>query len=503
MITIKSFKNKYIDCCTFDEEYEVAKTLLKEGEIEIPPKVISILEFCTSNNLGFILSRNQHATSCLDAHKKRNRLGAVGIPLYEELKSYVGIGYDINGKDIIFAAHTRADTIFNLDAISNHLNLITSTVQMLPEEDLIAWYSLSYGIVNPLSLYIQSRGKIIQIFDVSLNMYFPSHTCTMMTNAGDHTWGIEFDPIELKTILTEMPLQTISRKNTEINDKKTLDIILPKTLGIITGNGPDTGMLLWKKIIDCISEILEDRFLGDISLPEVKVVSLPYMGLSMELCKRKSVTWEVLKQAVEYMAEQEVNILALPCHTTSYFADQIKQLFNSDNRQFISMPEVVINHITQNGLDNLAVLGIDSVCSLGALSPYAPLSDRNVLKLSQDSMNKFHIIGYEVKRNTDHYKTFRKFVSLVNEEINDDIENIVIALTELSILLDTQNSNNRKSKKHIVDGLQIYASYLANTLFDKKIESKHERNHSQNVYSFPNKFKPSYTSRGQVVAKAK
>src|SRR6185503_18488751 len=54
-----------------------------------PPKgVLRTLEFFASRGLWYILSNNLESRSCRDAVQKRYRLGHVGIPLEDELKSF-------------------------------------------------------------------------------------------------------------------------------------------------------------------------------------------------------------------------------------------------------------------------------------------------------------------------------------------------------------------------------------------------------------------------------
>lgn len=83
-----------IESFSLKTEIRKAESLLKSGEDEIPKNVLTIIQFCCKNNLGFILSRNIKVFSCKDARSNRVRLGHIGIPLFDELKSIVFVGKD-------------------------------------------------------------------------------------------------------------------------------------------------------------------------------------------------------------------------------------------------------------------------------------------------------------------------------------------------------------------------------------------------------------------------
>jgi len=56
---------------------------------------------------------------------------------------------------------------------------------------------MELGIVNPFLTEAQEKNEVLHVFDESLLTPMPFFPGTMMTNAGEHTWGIEFDPLPL------------------------------------------------------------------------------------------------------------------------------------------------------------------------------------------------------------------------------------------------------------------------------------------------------------------
>lgn len=445
-----------IECFSFETEIRKAEYLLKGGEVEIPKNVLAVVQFCCKNNVGFILSRNVKVLSCKDARSNRVRLGHIGIPLFDELKSIVFVGKGDLGEEIIIAAHCRGNMNISTKGLMNLCKLQESPV-ILPEEELKSRFGMQFGIVNPILLDINSNGKIINIFDLSLTKTVAQCPGTMMTNAGDHTWGIEFDPILLISSIHNKIIDSIAEDDKELEYYELPQSTNPKSIGIITGNGPDSGIALWNRINNHFVELLGDHFLGDISLPKVTVISLPAMGLSMELDKRNESTWEALSEGIRKMQENNVDLLALACHTTYYYTTKIRDMFEHNGRKFVSMPEITIEYIKRAALSDLAIIGISYVANLQEYSAYSQLKSLNIETISEATLSKFHAIGYDVKKMKNLYPVFQKFTNLLHTDIISS--NIVIALTELSILVEGQKK--RYNRKNIIDPLDIYAKEIA------------------------------------------
>lgn len=419
-----------------------------------------IIEYCVNNKIGYVLSRNQFAGTCRDARSKRYRLGHIGIPLYDELKSIVGMAVDENGVETFIAMHCRGHMEIDFNAVQSLMGYSTK-IQILSEELLARKFGLEFGIVNPISLCINSSGNIFQVFDYGLIEPISQYPGTMMTNAGNHYCGIEFDVVQVIESIPNHKVASIAVQDRELLTHDLPSCTNPKSIGIITGNGPDSGMTLWHSINDNISQILGEHFLGDMSLPKVYIASIPAMGLSMELDKRELATQSVLLEAVENLKMQKVDLLALACHTTHYFERQIREIFDSKTQHFISMPETVIKYLDNEKISDAAILGINYVADLGKWSAYSPAKDLNIKfeKLSADTMKKFHEIGYDVKQMADYHKSYMKLISLIRKDIKSN--NVIIALTELSILLEKSSKKNWKSDKKIIDALDLYAHEIA------------------------------------------
>jgi aspartate racemase len=433
----------------------------------MPVCIRNIIEFFVSNGIGYILSRNKYAGTCREARNERNRLGHTGIPLYDELKSIVGEARDNTGEIVVIAMHCRGHMEVDFNIVKELLKL-SSNINILPVEELNRRFGLAFGTVNPVLLQVNSKCPLIQMFDIGVTKPISKYPGTMMTNAGSHTWGMEFDPNVLIENLSNKYIESIAFQDRELQTQDLPHCTNPKSVGIITGNGPDSGIALWKGINNYILEIFGEHFLGDMSLPEVRVISVPAMGLSMELENREQPTWEVLSKAVTQLKVQNVDLLALACHTTHYFENKIRKLFDSETQRFVSMSEVVTNYIKVNGIEEMAVLGINYVADLKEWSAYSELNNYKIEHIDDATMAKFHVLGYDVKQMTNIHRSFQQLIRLIKNDIKS--KNIVIALTELSILLESGLKKAHSAERNIIDSLDLYAKEIAKLSLGLEIE---------------------------------
>src|SRR5258707_770449 len=148
------------------------ENLLLPGETDIPEKVLCCISFFEKNNLFYRLSRNSPAYGCLDASKKRNRNNKYGISLADELKT----GF------------------FEFQSLRKQLEVKRSLYWC--SQTSLDIFGIHYSEINPFIIYeklpyletIQIVQDVIFLFDKNLSI----NNQSMMTNAGELTWGIEF-----------------------------------------------------------------------------------------------------------------------------------------------------------------------------------------------------------------------------------------------------------------------------------------------------------------------
>jgi len=336
--------------------------------------------------------------------------------------------------------------------IKAHLNINGDVAWIVPEHG-------ESGQVNPFTLAFGYDGKgirsepVLQIFDRAvLESYgLPE---TMMSSAGSQLFAIEFRPQELIKALGFLA--------------EVADIAIPPSsapprrigIGIVTGNSPDSGALLWRTVNDKVRrKLAEGLFLGDLSYPPVTVSSTPGLGLSMELDLRHEQVWEHLKEAVTDLRRSGVKLIALACHTNHYFTDRIRQVASDYDVKFISMPNVVEDWVRAQSIKDLTLIGIHSVANLGQWSAYRGLSKlTNVHPLSKNGLNRIQNLAYLVKLNGPTKQGRDRWQAILKEEVKT--QHVVIALTEISILLASPRRKGA-SGRIITDALELYGEAIA------------------------------------------
>lgn len=433
---------------------ETAALLLKTGEQAVPEHVRYTIRFLS--NLGtvwFQLSRNSKATSCTDAANKRYRLGATGIDLHDELRSSLLSYKDAGNVEHFVLVHCRSDRQVDYTKLRKVLQCKRNPKRV--NRSQVHALGLSYGTINPFETWKVSHPELVirQIFDIELleTLGVPG---TMMTNAGDRTWGIEFYAHELIKALPEATVADITKVDPRAPVRKGQGTVV----GIITGNGPESGMLLWNLINSSVREMLEDKCRGDASMPSVRICSLPVLGLTMELDSRTGFIWNALERAIRELCKNGVTILTLACHTTHYYTRQIRTVCAEYDVTFLSMPEVLLAHLESNGITDVALVGIKYVAELDQKwSAYTDaLSNRTVEVPNRRALERIGKIAYAVKTDgatREHLSDLRDALKTVQAS------HVIIALTELSLLLATQKKSKRY--KILIDPLQLYAEAVA------------------------------------------
>lgn len=380
------------------------------------------------------------------------------MPLYDELKSLCVAVY--RGDQRLYGLlHCRANKRFDLDAARSILNA-TRPLARLSADELEREFQCTYGTVNPFG----STGRFVQVFDEDvLSRYTPPFT--MMTNAGDHTWAVEFKPAEVIPALQaegEVYLGPISTRRSGA-------ISLP-SFGIITGNGPESGIALWRHLNDSVFSNLspEGRLVGDLSYPRILIHSIPEMGLSMELGERIDEVWSVIAAAVDQLCSSGARYLALACNTTQYFADRIRERARPHGAEFVSMAEVVVDELRRREWKDLTIIGIPVVADLGPYSAYQPLASLGVRPVREAVLTQLQELGYVVKR-LDRGEKDSRALNLLRNILRNGVETrgVLVALTEISILLQRfPKLSSEIDGKSIVDSLRLYGEALARLYLD-------------------------------------
>lgn len=425
---------------------------------EKPKEVQRIERLLQKNSLWYNLTWNHKAVSCPDAAKKRNRLGHTGIPLCDEFKTYLGT-FKKNGSAEYVLLHCRGTQ--EIDEVKVNNILLAPFSRLEKDKSTKEEKNAAKGLINP---FIKIENKnILQLFDESLFIkHIPPYT--MMTNAGDYNWGFEFHPEELIKILPNTKVYDL------IDDQYKYDFKKHK-IGILTGNGYESGILLWDKINKKIKYLLKSKqknfskleknyyFMGDLSYPEVVIESLPEMGISMELELRNERTKEIVLNSITRLCKNGATIICIACNTTQYYVNDINKICKQSGALFISMPNLVDIYLTNNEHKEFDFIGIKYVTDFLKWSAFKTLDQKYTVHLPlKKDLDAINDIAFIVKENGPDNKARNRIRSLLNKITKT--QTVIVALTEIALLLDSENNKFIRKRKYI-DTLSLIADEIA------------------------------------------
>jgi len=384
---------------------------------------------------------------------KRHRLGHTGIPIWDELKSFLG-EYDYAFGVQYFMVHCRGDRELDLEKVRAALTVDSEIRRVsLETAELLG---IAYGTVNP---FLEENG-VIQIFDYELHhpLGVPG---TVMTNAGDHTWGVEFDPAEFVVKLPGARWADVVQPQREC-DRPRWGVREPETIGILTGNPCDSGLELCSAINAHLRRLMGRNSLGDVSMPRIVLVSTPQIGISMEMDLREDPLRKALLSGVDELCALGARIIAHPAHTTHYFANDIADRAEQKRARFVSMADATAKRLRASGIKEIALLGTRYVTDLREKwSVYREaFKGLNVHWPSPAGWRKIHDLGYEIQQNGPTAVSFNWMRDLLREEVPAKCKHVVLAMTEFSPILRQLKARGRQGKI-LIDPLDIYAETIA------------------------------------------
>lgn len=435
-------------------------------EEPLPDAVSHVVQFLERRGIWFELSRNQPARSCRDAARKRHRLGHVGIPLRDEMKSFFGSYQDRDGTERLVIAHCRADRRLDLDAVATVLKATAPPARLGVDE--LRKIGSAYGLVNPFETwdpnamdgrFLEPHAGVRQVFDEDLLVPLGTPG-TVMTNAGDLTWAVELRADELRNRLDAR--QTVHGPISEPDPtapRRPPFLGKRRAIAIVTGNGPEYGIALWSGVIEDVRKLLGAMNVGDSSKPPVRVDSLPELGMTMELDGRGEQVWAALAPVIERLCDEDVALLAVACNITPYFADRIRSICEPRGVEFMSMPEVVASWLEASEVTEVSVVGVPFVTDFeSGLSSYElPFKPFTVEPLGDRAPEQLTELAYHVKQEGPSESALNKLRAILRGVKST---HVILALNELSLLLATQKRAGR-SGKVLVDPLSLYSEALA------------------------------------------
>ncbi len=154
-----------------------------------------------------------------------------------------------------------------------------------------------------------------------------------------------------------------------------------RSIGILTGSGPEAGVDLWLKILAANRELMGSAYRGDVDAPRVSIESEPRLGLSMDLARHRETLWEVLRPLALALAER-ADLLCIACNTLHHYQDRLRALIGHD--RLLSYVDVAMEQAIAADEPQVGLLAARPVLDAEGPSAYAHHPHSHRLEFPED-----------------------------------------------------------------------------------------------------------------------
>ncbi len=217
-----------------------------------------------------------------------------------------------------------------------------------------------------------------------------------------------------------------------------------KKIGILAGMGPRSTSPFLELVLDQCQIQYGAKY--DIDFPPIIIYSLPTPFYLDRPIKHKEMK-DTITKGLQHLESTGVNFIAMPCNSAHIYFDEFKDKINipllhivNETIKKISSPKKKIT-ILSTGLTFNSNLYQEGIIK----------SDNEFVFINnwQKEINK---IIQMIKEKEDMSEIYLHWDSLIEEIITKDIDDIIIACTDLSVL-----DNNFNEKVNIIDSSKALA----------------------------------------------
>ncbi len=213
-----------------------------------------------------------------------------------------------------------------------------------------------------------------------------------------------------------------------------------KKIGIIGGAGPEAGSLLFNMIIRKLQS--EGKF-NDHDFPEIHLLNYPFYFAINSTLKEEPLI-EQLKEALNKLEKNDVDIIALACNTLHALIPQHDKLIN--------MVNCTIDNLKEKSIKKALFLGTSYSVKFKL---YQNQNIEIIYPEKQEQIFIDNLINLILKNNYT-YSDYNKLKEIIFSSKYSSIESIILGCTELSVLYSKYN----EKYEFITDPLDILANKL-------------------------------------------
>lgn len=385
-------------------------------------------------------SANEPVRSCADAAARRRRLGSVGIPLCDELKSLL-CAYSVGTRRLYAMLHCRGHQRFDLAKASA---IVGEVLTPISATELAMVFSAEYGTVTPMVFLEHSHVRQF-VDDTVVRPFYPPYTT--MTNLGDLRHAVEFNSEDLFSATPDTAVADIVTTETKRTPRQ--------VLGILTGSPPESGILLWQKVKERIRSDAGVRFRGTESYPRVVVESVPGLNTGGEPARR---TRPQTLRAVERLCESGATLIGVAADVPAMIEWEIASVCEAGGSELVRTAEETGTYLRSHGIHRFKFVGdwTGYKVALRGLDAQLP-SDQELRTVN------------ELKRLVDKQMVTGATINRLRDWLRDyvDTDTVVVAVSEIAVILNSQVQRQRSSKRFI-DTLDVIADTMASAYTNER-----------------------------------
>ncbi len=229
----------------------------------------------------------------------------------------------------------------------------------------------------------------------------PTHTGTMVTNAGHNQVNWEIVPRELQMVFERQmgdDLQVVEGIGAAREQCWQVDL---SSIYLFGGNPPKVLQALQSEVEQAQAALLNrytgGRYVGDHWRSNLNTTASNRSVLSMDLRRRGDMLWEkVVRQNILRQSESGVSTIAVADGASNYFVPHIRYLLEDLGLEefvhVVSYPEELQAHIVAQNMDKVYLLATRDGLKMGEHSIFAQLIDVVEVVTPQDSMKSIPLM---------------------------------------------------------------------------------------------------------------
>ena len=200
---------------------------------------------------------------------------------------------------------------------------------------------------------------------------------------------------------------------------------MKKSIGILAGMGPRSTSPFLESVLDQCQ--IQYGAKHDIDYPHIMIYSLPtpfYLDRPID----HKVMRETIIEGIQHLESTGVSCIAMPCNSAHIYFDELKEK--------ISIPLLNIVEETVKRVDSnrkITIFATESTFN-SELYQKGILNSDNQFIFKSDWQKKINIIIQMIKEKKEISEVNLYWDELVKQAIDEDVDDIIIACTDLSVL---------------------------------------------------------------------